>query len=267
VSISYHSMNFHKLNTPMWPSPRWRNGTPSPSQKFPFIFPSSQSCPPLPTKDNSHLTSYCIDGIAYVVLCINGGLQHMLISYEWKKPDTTFWFWVFLPFVTGTVVGRLRTYKKTVLWLNAASYECTMRFAASAQWRIERCELSKFHSKSRGEIMGFELVGWQWGWRKVGTLERDLGVRIYRALIRWGDEEYRDTKDDSWVSYLSRRGWWCPLSPNTGEEWIVVWVLLIEGDNEFSIHIFEVPVKHCMGLLCTTKELFINWMNELLYIH
>lgn len=157
----------------------------------------------------------------------------------------------------------------SVLWLNDASYECTMRFATFAQWRIERCEVSKFHNKSRGEIKGFELMWWQWGWREVGTLESDLGVRIYRAwgLIQCGDAEYRDTKDDSWVSDLSRSGWWCPLSPNTGEEWIVVWVLVIEGNNESSIRIFEVPVKHCMGLLCTTKELFINWINAWLYIH
>lgn len=45
--------------TPVWPPPRWRNRTPSATQKFPFIFLFSQSCPLPTTKDNSHLTSYC----------------------------------------------------------------------------------------------------------------------------------------------------------------------------------------------------------------
>lgn len=45
----------------------------------------------------------------------------------------------------------------------------------------------------------------------------------------------RETKDDSWFSDLGENGWWYPLlSPNAREEWIV-WVLVLEGDNEFNM--------------------------------
>lgn len=149
----------------------------SPSQKFPLIFPSSQSCPP-PTKETSHLTSYCLD-------CIS--MHCMLI---WVKEARHTMIMCFVRII------ECSCWSPSWLYTNVPSYECTTRFFWNCYiylCQIERCGVRKPHGNS-GREWGLSKCTDSEDEEKWAYLERDLGVKIYRTwdqLIGWGDEEYR----------------------------------------------------------------------------
>lgn len=164
-------MSFHKLNTPVWPLPRWRNRTLT-SQKFLLIFPCSQSWPLL--SETSYLTSYCIR--SYCPCCI---------LCKWEHPEAR--HNMIIRFIHIIECGCW-----SFSWLcNVLSYECITRFVFFWDCHIW-CEV-KPQSKPERVIMGFEQVWWQWGWRS-GHI-RDLWVRIIghgvNLLRGWGIQKWQ----------------------------------------------------------------------------